>query len=80
MVCSCFVFSFDAILEIITTICSFVVTLKVRSPGASELHFLMVAVKMMLIMTSSFLSLLARSKFELYNLNQLLAIRYGVKL
>ena len=38
MVCICFVFSFDAIFEIITTICSFVVNLKVRSPGASELH------------------------------------------
>ena len=41
MVCSCFVFSFDAIFEIITTICSFVVSLKVRSPGASELHLKM---------------------------------------
>ena len=41
MVCSCFVFSFDAIYEIITTICSFMVNLKVRSPSASELHLKM---------------------------------------
>ena len=64
MVCSCFVFSFDAIFGIITTICSFVVNLKVRSPGASELHLkmysVMLAVKMMLIMMSSFLPLLAK--------------------
>ena len=59
MVYSCFVFSFDAILEIIIIICSFVANLRVGSPGASELHyfenvFLMDAVKMMLFMTSSF--------------------------
>ena len=65
MVCSCFVFSFGAIFEIITTICSFVANLKVGSPGASELHlknvFLMLAVKMILIMMSSFMPLLAKN-------------------
>ena len=84
MVCSCFVYSFDAVLEIITTICSFVVNLNVRSPGASELHL-----KMYFDSCSEndvnhdviiFAFISKRSKFESYNLSQLLAIPREVKL
>ena len=40
MVYSYFVFSFDAIFEIVTAMCFFVANLRVGSPGASELHYL----------------------------------------
>ena len=84
MVCSCFVFSFDAIFEIITTICSLVVNLKVRSPRASELHL-----KMYFDACSEndvnhdviiFAFISKRSKFERCTLNQLSAIPCEVKL